>query len=115
MLCVVRISRSSCTSVSFSEVEERSVDLRHMAAVATQREPTSYVRPNISGGASSALLSSSTVTGCFQKGNSPQPSHEGGSNANRELIFDASSVSVIYGNGMTVQPASLELLACIRV
>ena len=44
MLCVVRISRSSCTSVSFSEVEERSVDLRHMAAVATQREPTSYVR-----------------------------------------------------------------------
>ena len=71
--------------------------------------------PNISGGASSALLSSSTVTGCFQKGNSPQPSHEGGSNANRELTFDASSVSVIYGNGMTVQPASLELLACIRV
>ena len=71
--------------------------------------------PNISGGASSALLNSSTVTGCFQKGNSPQPSHEGGSNANRELIFDASSVNVIYGNGMTVQPASLELLACIRV
>ena len=44
MLCVVRISRSSCTSVSFSEVKERSVDLRHMAAVATQRETTSYVR-----------------------------------------------------------------------
>ena len=35
MLCVVRISRSSCTSVIFSEVEERSVDLRHMAAIPT--------------------------------------------------------------------------------
>lgn len=70
--------------------------------------------PNISGGASSALLNSSTVTGCFQKGNTPQPSHEGGSNANRELIFDASSVNVIYGNGMTVQPPSIQMLPCIK-
>ena len=44
MLCVICISRGGSASVSFSEVEERSVDLRHMAAVATQREPTCDVR-----------------------------------------------------------------------
>jgi|GEM_PF-3825534 len=44
MLCVVRISRGGSASVSFSEVEERAVDLRNVSTVPSQSEPTRDVR-----------------------------------------------------------------------
>lgn len=43
MLCVICISRGGSASVSFSEVEERSVDLRNVSTVPSQSEPTRYV------------------------------------------------------------------------
>ena len=44
MLCVICISRGGSASVSFSEVEERAVDLRNVSTVPSQSEPTRYVR-----------------------------------------------------------------------
>ena len=45
MLCVICISRGGSASVSFSEVEERAVDLRNVSTVPSQSEPTRDVRP----------------------------------------------------------------------
>lgn len=44
MLCVICISRGGSASVSFSEVEERAVDLRNVSTVPSQSEPTCDVR-----------------------------------------------------------------------
>lgn len=43
MMCVICISRGGSASVSFSEVEERAVDLRKVSTVLSQSEPTRYV------------------------------------------------------------------------
>lgn len=48
MLCVICISRGGSASVSFSEVEERAVDLRNVSTVPSQSEPTRYVRARTS-------------------------------------------------------------------
>lgn len=116
MLCVICISRGGSASVSFSEVEERSVDLRHMAAVATQREPTCDVGPNIIGTVpSGSMIAAYEPTGCFSRGSEAQASYEGGSGANRPLLFDATRSSEIYGLSTTVQPSAMNALVCIKI
>ena len=47
MLCVICISRGGSASVSFSEVEERAVDLRNVSTVPSQSEPTRHVRSDL--------------------------------------------------------------------
>ena len=43
MLCVICISRGGSASVSFSEVEERAVDLRNVSTISSKCEPSGDV------------------------------------------------------------------------
>jgi hypothetical protein len=116
MLCVVGICCSSCTSVSFSKVEERSVDLRHMAAVATQREPTCDVRrPNISGEIVSANANQVSENGPFFLEDAINGPSGGDTSNNLMVCIDASRTNSCYGAATTVQPASVRVLACVKI
>ena len=62
MLCVICISRGSSASVSFSEVEERAVDLRNVSTVPSQSEPTRYVRHRTSVDNTTSQMGTDRVT-----------------------------------------------------
>mgnify|MGYP005964238757 CR=1 FL=1 len=117
MLCVICISRGGSASVSFSEVEERAVDLRNVSTVPSQSEPTHDVRsltPNIIGGTNLCSgWGGVEDTGVFKKTGRTQSAggmYDNGIN----LQFDASWSSALFGAGSTVQPPALQSLACIK-
>ena len=70
--------------------------------------------PNISGAIKPYSSTGGNVEGAFL-------SEEGNSTASRgsgngiNILLDASSVSSIDGTSLTVQPASILMLACIRI
>ncbi len=70
MLCVICICRGGSASVSFSEVEERAVDLRNVSTVPSQSEPTRYVRSRTSLGLSMPTRGSLLTTQLVRLGRS---------------------------------------------
>lgn len=118
MLCVICISRGGSASVSFSEVEERSVDLRNVSTVPSQSEPTRYVGPNITGTAQGDEFPTTELVqldGAFYKIGTFGDTETGGGRGSASIGFDASLVSNVYGGSSTVQPPSVALLACIKI
>ena len=117
MMCVICISRGGSAAVSFSEVEERAVDLRKVSTVLSQSEPTRYVRqPNITGEAGVTMSwSAGDPNGCLAFGSKKHGGASGSDTSGRYLVLDASKASSIFGNGSSVQPSSLRLLPCIKV
>ena len=76
----------------------------------------SYVEPNIIGTVpSGSMIAAYEPTGCFSRGSEAQASYEGGSGANRPLLFDATRSSEIYGLSTTVQPSAMNALVCIKI
>ena len=72
--------------------------------------------PNIIGTVpSGSMIAAYEPTGCFSRGSEVQASYEGGSGANRPLLFDATRSSEIYGLSTTVQPSAMNALVCIKI
>ena len=116
MLCVICISRGGSASVSFSEVEERSVDLRNVSTVPSQSEPTRYVGrlPNITGTFRVTIEEGSSATGSFYVDRTSGNGTEGSQGRDIYYGIDASLSSSIYGSSATTQPASMKVLPCIK-
>ena len=112
MLCVICISRGGSASVSFSEVEERAVDLRNVSTVPSQSEPTCDVRPNIIG--EPGTRNDGYHSGAFVDGSSSGRAYFIEGNAIDLVSFDASFSSSIFGASVTVQPLAMRSLACIK-
>ena len=116
MMCVICISRGGSASVSFSEVEERAVDLRKVSTVLSQSEPTRYVGPNITGTFTHNGLEKNNLktTGAFY--HAGQGAHgEGSGYPGATIGFNSNLTNSIYSDVInTVQPPSLVTLACIK-
>ena len=115
MLCVICISRGGSASVSFSEVEERAVDLRNVSTVPSQSEPTCDVRsPNITGAVNLCSgWGGVSDTGVFKKTGQTESAGDSWTTGTN-LQFDASWSSSLFGKASTIQPPALQSLACIK-
>ena len=119
-ICVEKLSRVATvvfrtpTGAGILLVDERTCPAQIACDVGHK---TSYVGPNITGkvGFGDAYLGDTGIAGAFYVGSNSYCITGYQKGTTKPISFDSSRCNSAYGLSATVQPASMRLLACIRI